>query len=218
MHASFDGKTERLAVISRSEIETLRKNAFDYVLEHGAESLPLQYPAHLDSLLAPYVARIESSDLIEKFTRELVSQAGSDTLKFLDRLNHRIHRTCSHVIREAGMPQASELTLRNGHGSCRDLTMVFIDACRIAGLAARFVSGYRRYSRIPERRYMHAWPEVFLPGGGWRGYDPSYDEPVIDLHVPVAASYEPAGAAPIEGAYFGESVPSTMEVNLDIGG
>ena len=68
---------------------------------------------------------------------------------------------------------------------------MFIDTCRAVGIAARFVSGYRRYGRDPAKRYMHAWPEVFLPGGGWRGYDPTQSTPVSDLHVAVAASHQP---------------------------
>jgi transglutaminase-like putative cysteine protease len=64
---------------------------------------------------------------------------------------------------------------------------------------------------------MHAWPEAFLPGGGWRDYDPTESTPITDHHVAVAASHESAGAAPIQGAYFGESVPSTMEALVQIG-
>jgi len=167
-------------------------------------------------LLAPYSLRAESDD-VGKFAQEIANEASGFTLDFLDRLNRRLHETCSHIIRETGGPQASEYTLHQRRGSCRDLAVLFIDVCRAVGLAARFVSGYRRYGRNPAKRYMHAWPEVFLPGGGWRGYDPTHGVPVADFHVAVAASYEPAGAAPIQGAFFGESVPSTMEARIQIG-
>jgi len=154
---------------------------------------------------------------IGKFAQEIVNEAGGHTLDFLGGLNRRLHETCLHIIRETGMPQAPGVTLRRRRGSCRDLAVLFIDACRAVGIAARFVSGYRRYGRDPAKRYLHAWPEVFLPGGGWRGYDPADGDPVADLHVVVAASREAAGAAPIQGAYFGESLPSTKHVRVQIG-
>jgi transglutaminase-like putative cysteine protease len=132
-------------------------------------------------------------------------------------LTRRLYETCSRIIRETGKPQEPAFTLQQRQGSCPDLAVLFIDVCRAVGIAARFVSGYRRYGRDPAKRYMHAWPEVFLPGGGWRGYDATQSTLVTDHHVAVAASHEPAGAAPIQGAYFGESVPSKMEAWLQIG-
>jgi transglutaminase-like putative cysteine protease len=216
-HAWFDGDTERLRVTSQSEVETLRTNAFDYSLDPSASRLPLCYTAGLEMLLAPYSLRVEPDDYIEKFAQEIANEASGNTVDFLERLNRRLHETCAHIIRETGVPQAAEITLRQRRGSCRDLAVLFIDACRAVGIAARFVSGYQRYGGNPEKRYMHAWPEVFLPGGGWRGYDPTHGDAVADHHVAVAAAREPAGATPVEGTYFGESVPLTMQVRVQIG-
>jgi transglutaminase-like putative cysteine protease len=216
-HAWFDGKTDRLHVTSRSEVETLRTNASDYLLDPQASRLPPRYSAGLEGLLAPYRLRAESDGQVDQFAQEIADEAGGNTLYFLDGLSRRLYETCSRIIRETGKPQEPAFTLQQRQGSCRDLTVLFIDACRAVGIAARFVSGYRRYGRDPAKRYMHAWPEVFLPGGGWRGYDPTQSALVTDLHVAVAASHEPGGAAPIQGAYFGESVPSKMEAWLQIG-
>jgi transglutaminase-like putative cysteine protease len=216
-HAWFNGQTDRLQVTSRSEVETLRTNASDYLLDPQAWRMPPRYPGGLERLLAPYTLRAESDDRVDKFAQEIANEAGGNTLYFLDGLNRRLYETCSSIIRETGKPQEPAVTLQQRRGSCRDLAVLFIDACRAVGIAARFVSGYRRYGRDPAKRYMHAWPEVFLPGGGWRGYDPTQTTQVADLHVAVAASHEPAGAAPIQGAYFGESVSSTMEAWVQIG-
>jgi transglutaminase-like putative cysteine protease len=216
-HAWFDLKTERLRVTGRSEVETLRTDAFDYLLDPSARRLPPRYASGLETLLALYRLRAGSDDHIGKFAQEIADEASGYTLGFLDGLNRRLHETCSHIIRETGWPQAPEFTLQERRGSCRDLAVLFIDACRAIGVVARFVSGYRRYSMDPAKRYMHAWPEVFLPGGGWRGYDPTHGDPVADHHVAGAASHEPAGAAPIQGAFFGESVTSTMGVQVQIG-
>jgi transglutaminase-like putative cysteine protease len=216
-HAWFDGKTDRLHVTSRSEVETLRTNASDYLLDSQASRLPPRYSAGLEALLAPCRLRAESDGQVDQFAQEIADEAGGNTIDFLDSLSRRLYETCSRIIRETGKPQEPAFTLQQRQGSCRDLTVLFIDACRAVGIAARFVSGYRRYGRDPAKRYMHAWPEVFLPGAGWRGYDPTQSALVTDLHVAVAASREPAGAAPIQGAYFGESVPSKMEAWLQIG-
>jgi transglutaminase-like putative cysteine protease len=216
-HAWFDGKTDRLHVTSRTEVETLRTNASDYLLDPQTSRLPPRYSAGLEGLLASYRLRAESDGQVDQFAEEIADEAGGNTLDFLDGLSRRLYETCSRIIRETGKPQEPAFTLQQRQGSCRDLTVLFIDACRAVGIAARFVSGYRRYGRDPAKRYMHAWPEVFLPGGGWRGYDPTQSALVTDLHVAVAASHEPAGAAPIQGAYFGESVPSKMEAWLQIG-
>jgi transglutaminase-like putative cysteine protease len=189
----------------------------DYLLDLSAFRLPPSYTGGLERLLAPYSSRAKWDDQVAKFAQKIAYEARENTLDFLDGLNRRLHETCSHIIRETGGPQSPVFTLQQRQGSCRDLAVLFIDACRAVGIAARFLSGYRRYGRDPSKRYMHAWPEVFLPGGGWRGYDPTQGGLVSDLHVAVAASHEPAGAAPIQGAFYGESVPSTMEVRVQIG-
>jgi transglutaminase-like putative cysteine protease len=84
--------------------------------------------------------------------------------------------------------------------------VLFIAACRAGGLAARFVSGYQDRSAMdtPER-YLHAWPEAYIPGHGWQGFDPTRGMAVGGGHVPVAAAPDPAGAMPVEGSYFGEA-------------
>jgi transglutaminase-like putative cysteine protease len=101
------------------------------------------------------------------------------------------------------------------------LAVLFIEACRAFGIAARLVSGYQKYGTQkygtdPARRHMHAWPEVFLPGGGWLGYDPTHGLVVADLHVAVAACWQPVGAAPISGAFCSNGASSTMDVHVEI--
>ena len=91
-----------------------------------------------------------------------------------------------------------------------------MDLCRAQGLAARFVSGYQDRSAMEtERRYLHAWPEVYLPGAGWYGYDPTRGRPAADGHVPLAAAPRPDGTMPVEGSYWG-SARSRLEFDLVI--
>ena len=101
-------------------------------------------------------------------------------------------------------------------GACRDLTVLFMECCRSLGLAARFVSGYQEGDKGTDRRYMHAWAEVYLPGGGWRGFDPTHGIAVTDRHVAVASGPTPATAAPISGTFRGTGAIARMEAALRI--
>ena len=215
-HAWFTGTTERLAITSKFEVETLRTNPFDYLLDSSAQTFPFAYAEDLRGSLACYCSRVESDDTVLNFAGEIAEVAGWHTLDFLTALSATIHATCPRIIREKGGPQAPEVTLRERRGSCRDLAVLFIEACRAFGIAARFVSGYQKYGSDPARRYMHAWPEVFLPGGGWRGYDPTLGLAISDLHVAVASSWKAIGAAPISGAFCSNQASSTMNVHIEI--
>ena len=106
------------------------------------------------------------------------------------------------------------VTLEKGQGACRDLAVLFVAACRALGFGARFVSGYHQGHSEPMRRDLHAWAEVYLPGGGWRGYDPSLGLAVADRHVAVAAGTRPDQAAPISGSFRGTGVSSRMRAEI----
>jgi hypothetical protein len=113
-HAWFDGKTDQLRVTSRSEVETLRTNASDYLLDPQASRLPPRYAGGLERLLAPYSSRAESGDHVDKFAQEIADEAAGNTLYFLDGLSRRLYETCSRIIRETGRPQEPALTLQHG--------------------------------------------------------------------------------------------------------
>jgi transglutaminase-like putative cysteine protease len=148
---------------------------------------------------------------------QLARRTGRNTLAFLDGLNDMLHRDFEREIRQTGLPQPPEVTLERGRGACRDLAVLFITLCRLEGIAARFVSGYQARAETGyPRRYLHAWPEVYLPGGGWRGYDPSHGSAVANTHVAVAAACNAADAAPIEGSFYGAGARSSLEYELDI--
>jgi transglutaminase-like putative cysteine protease len=102
-------------------------------------------------------------------------------------------------------------------GSCRDLTVVFMEACRAVGLAARFVSGYEEGDSNILERDLHAWAEVYVPGGGWRGFDPTHGLAVSDRHITLVASPYPAQTLPISGTTEeGSRVGATLETEVRI--
>jgi transglutaminase-like putative cysteine protease len=119
--------------------------------------------------------------------------------------------------RESGI-LSPDTVLARGHGACRDLTVCAMAVCRAVGLPARFVSGYQEGDPMFEERDLHAWFEVWLPGGGWRGYDPTHGLAVADRHVALAVAPEPEGAAPVVGAFRGDgaSVELSHDVRLEM--
>jgi transglutaminase-like putative cysteine protease len=166
--------------------------------------------------LAPYQQRFHPDESVTAFAKSVQRDANDQTLPFVTALARRIAERSQPTVRLDGDPQSPGLTLSEGVGACRDLAVLFIDACRAVGLAARFVSGYYVGPVDGDRRYLHAWAEVFLPGAGWRGFDPLQGIAVADQHIAVAAAAHPSGAAPISGTLRGVSSVVSPEVELQI--
>lgn len=213
----FNGLTNSFVVTSFFTIETLRSNPFDYIItDPSAFILPMIYPDELKPRLASYYSRPVPDKSVSLFAESIASEVKNQTLEFLSALNQRIYETCKLTIREKGDPEPPEVTLAQRKGSCRDLAVLFIDACRAVGIAARFVSGYQEGDPDQKKRYLHAWAEVYLPAGGWRGYDPTHGLVVSDRHIAVAASMTPQCAAPIIGTCRGTGKTSILHSDISI--
>jgi len=151
------------------QIETLRRNAFDFILTPEAAVLPIDHEH--DAICArAYLERIQPDDAVTAFAAELSLAVNRDMVGFLDLLNRQLFADFDPTLRDTGGPQSPAYTLRTRHGACRDLAVLFVDCCRAEGVAARFASGYQKGDLRSEQRHLHAWPEVYLPGGGWRGF------------------------------------------------
>jgi transglutaminase-like putative cysteine protease len=215
LSASFDMPANELKVRSRFTVELVQKNAFDYVLTGETMRLPLWYSGSLCSALAPYRNDLSLGEPVKLYANVVAAGANWDARLFLSTLNQKLFEGCRHITRPEGPPWLSYQTLSMMEGSCRDLAVLFCDLCRTVGIAARFVSGYECASAGRHDSYMHAWAEVYLPGAGWRGYDPSRGLAVANTHVAVAAGFDYDLASPIAGAYFGGS-GSRMETSLSM--
>ena len=213
LHAWFDSPTRELNVRTRFDVELLRENPFDFVLPSESLHLPFWYREPLGTALAPYRGDAHIAEPVKKFARSIAAGAQWNSLPFLAALNHDLFHRSRHVIRPDGPPWPSERTLSQMEGSCRDLAVLFCDASRVMGFAARFVSGYECAAAGPHDSYMHAWAEVYLPSVGWRGYDPSRGLAVANAHVAVAAGFDHDLASPVAGTYRGAS-GSRMEASL----
>jgi transglutaminase-like putative cysteine protease len=206
----FSRLLPELSVRSSFQVETRRENPFDYV----PNGPPAAYPEPLRSALAPYRDAGSVAASVGEFVREI---GEAETLPFLTALNRRLFEAFRHVIRDDGPANPPEVTLREREGTCRDLAVLFCSACRSVGIAARFVSGYESGAVFDTQAQMHAWAEVYLMGGGWRGYDPSQGLAVSTGHVAVAAAADPRLAAPISGSYRGAAASDiTFAISMQV--
>jgi transglutaminase-like putative cysteine protease len=205
--------TDRLELKTNFVVETLRSNPFDFLLSPSCVMLPVQYPPHQAAALSPYLASSGIPKRVAEFAADLARDVNRNTTAFLATLTATLNQTVKHIIRETGDPQPSQLTLSQKSGACRDVAVLFIEACRSQGLAARFVSGYHETTG---EVHLHAWVEVYLVGAGWRGFDTTTGLAVADRHVAVAAGRTFREAAPTAGTFRGTNVSSTLKTKIDL--
>lgn len=207
----FAGETDRLTVESRFEVETTARTP-----PAAVDVAPLPWPADDD----PAIRRDGTGpdDPVRAFAEAIAQAAGGHVDTFLDRLNATLFERTHHHIRGGGSAQPPEVTLATARGACRDTAVLFIDAARSLGIPARFVSGYQARAETADGgRHLHAWPEVLIPGVGWRGYDPTHGLAVEDGHVALAAAPDQADTMPIEGGFWGDDgVRSRLDYVVEI--
>lgn len=200
---------EQLQIQARSQVETHCNNPFNFLIEPWAVKLPIDYPAALQFQLQAYLGgywRMTGVDPVAvQLAQEIHQAVAGDTVAFLTELNQRVYQTCKYTLRETGEPTPPGVTWTQQSGSCRDVAVLFMETCRAVGLAARFVSGYQEGDPNAAERHLHAWAEVYLPGAGWRGYDPTHGLAVADGHIALVASALPKSAAPVTGGVRGRA-------------
>jgi transglutaminase-like putative cysteine protease len=209
---------DELTIQMEALVETLRDNPFDWIVtDPGVQTLPATYGASEGQSLAPYLGNKEAHPSLQAWARERAEEMEGHTAAFLMHLADRIHHEFDHVGRPDGEPLSPIETLSQRQGACRDTAMLFVQACRSLGLASRFVSGYSMH-HPPEvsEHELHAWAEVYLPGAGWRGYDPSLGLAVADGHVVLAATPDHQLAAPVTGRFRGTGATSEMRYDLTV--
>ena len=226
------GMTEStvLEFVTEMKVTLSDDNPFDFILESYATGYPFAYNENDTRALLPFMGSsgrtrgaLTVIDWIAAGAK--LPATHTDVVQFLSDLNCAVRRDISYVRRDEEGIQTPDTTLELRTGSCRDMAVLFISAVRKLGFAARFVSGYLFDPEVGEGEYafnravgsMHAWAEVYLPGAGWKGFDPTNGILANSYFIPSAVSHEPSTIDPIQGNYFSkQSTTSTMEVELEI--
>lgn len=208
---NFTEKTDHFSIVVDLVAEMVVINPFDFFLESYAEKFPFTYPPELAKDLKPF---LETEPAKEKLKAYLagIDRSQMETNNFLVMINQGLEKSIKYNIRMEPNVQTCEDTLTGLSGSCRDSAWLLVQILRHLGLAARFVSGYLiqlapdlkslEGPSGPEKDFtdLHAWTEVFLPGAGWIGLDPTSGLLAGEGHIPLACTPDPRSAAPVTGA------------------
>lgn len=211
------GATFRL--LSEVDVELYEDQPIDCVVDPVAQWYPFQYDAAEQVEIVPYRLPTYPHDgpAVQEWLRDLYSPGRMIlTADLLNGLNGLVHRSFRYNRREEAGVQVPCETLRLGTGSCRDYAVFMMEAARHLGFAARFVTGYIQMGE-GQHGATHAWTEVYVPGAGWRGFDPTNDKPSGSEHVSVAVSRDHEKASPLSGSWFGPAGAfDRMDVSVQV--
>ncbi len=218
-------KTEKFSVTVDLVADMAVINPFDFFVEDGSKEWPFAYDAALLKELGPYLEAAPPGPLLTKYLAG-IDRSSVNSIDFIVELNRRLQSDIRYLIRMEPGVQTPEETLGNGSGSCRDSGWLLVQILRHLGLAARFVSGYLIQLTADVKALdgpsgaekdftdLHAWAEVYLPGAGWVGLDPTSGLLAGEGHIPLAATPHPVSAAPITGSHDAAEVSFGFEMSV----
>lgn len=220
---TFLEPTDKLSIASEAVIQHYEEAPLDFFVEEYATYYPFVYAEVDRTDLAAFQQPVFANDqhVVNEWLQRLGLRSNSiQTFKLLTTLNQAISNDFRYQIREEAGVQSPAQTLAQGSGSCRDYATLFIEACRCLGLASRFVSGYLHAPATEAgNATTHAWVEVYLPGTGWKGFDPTSGEVTGTHHIAVAVARNPEAVPPVSGSFVSPTfiIPSlvvNVRVNL----
>ncbi|WP_340677988.1 transglutaminase family protein [Paraglaciecola sp.] len=212
----FEELTNCLTISVESSLQTKAFNPFNFIIYPDSfNTLPFTYSEHQYQILYASLQKTELTQQLVDYTQDILVAANFNTITFLTNLTTQIHKDFTVEYREDGPPLSPDNTFKIKRGSCRDLSWLQINLLRNHGIAARFVSGYFYFDMDKPIFELHAWVEVFIPGTGWLGFDPSHGILTGNTHFPVASSAIPENTMPVSGGIRG-SATSQLITNLTI--
>jgi len=215
--ATFDSDATQLAILSEVIVQHYDEAPLDFVVAEYAVHYPFAYESEDSAILQPFLmrrAQDNAGSLAAWIQTHWQQGEPIQTYTLLLRLTTGIHQSFKYQSREEPGVQSFAETLQKQSGSCRDFANLLIEAARSLGLAARFVSGYLfAPSSNADPGATHAWAEIYLPGAGWKGFDPTIGELVSTKHIPVAVARWPESVPPVAGSYTGPP-GATMQVGV----
>lgn len=202
----FDGLHNKLEIQAESIVEIEKYNPFNFLIYPSTyNKLPFEYSKNLKTILQPALSHVKLSKVLVDYGNKIKKDSEANTLQFISKLTNQIHNDFTLEYRHFGEPYNPDKTFELKRGSCRDLTWMQIQLLRYFGIATRFVSGYY-YIPLEEANYeLHAWLEVYLPGAGWLGYDPSNGITIENSHIPIITSVNFEESMPVTGTTRGKS-------------
>ena len=215
----FSGETRSLEISTEWIFKLKEFNPFGFILDKTFEELGWNDPffqfsyEEKTAFLIPFLKENEDFHFLD-FLRE-IKKTSSGLVDFLVNLTQVIHQDWTHQLRQEENIWEPLHTFEAGEGSCRDLALMQIQMLREIGLAARFVSGYAFNPELEEGHELHGWVEVFLPGAGWVGLDPSLGLLTDHHHIPLASHPNPQRTLPVQGTFSGQA-ESKLLTRVDI--
>jgi transglutaminase-like putative cysteine protease len=216
---TFSEPSDRLVVASEVDVEFRSDNPIECLIDPGARCFPFQYAPDEQLELMSY--RLPSypydGPMLQEWLRGLYRPGQTaETFELLGKLNTHIFQSLKYAHRDDPGVQLPHDTLSRGSGSCRDFAVLMMEAARHWGFAARFVTGYIQMNE-GQHGATHAWTEIYIPGAGWHGFDPTNNKLAGDEHVSVGVAREQEKASPLSGAWQGPADAfKTMEVSVQV--
>src|SRR5436305_12016884 len=221
----FSRPAAELSIVSTLTLERYGLPRPDFPIAPEAENYPFMHSAagrtDRGRLREPQYP--DPRGIVEEWARHFILETPANTFNLLATMNASMRGSFEYRTREEEGTQAPLETITNKSGTCRDFALLFIEAARVLGFGARFVSGYLHDPALDGGQAMqgagttHAWADIYLPGAGWVEFDPTNALVAGENLIRVAVTRDPSQAIPISGTFAGDGAKYLgMEVDVTV--